>query len=91
VSSEAKPRNGLNVTESSDAIQIGNIRLGRSGWPLLASVSYRGEIIGPGPNGLVLVDASGNRYEFGAATAAGVQVVKRGPLLVSVRYTVTSR
>ncbi len=87
VSSETKLRNGLNVTDSPDAIQISNIRLGRSGWPLLASVSYRGEIIGPGPNGLVLVDASGNRYEFGAATAAGVQVVKRGPLLVSVRYT----
>jgi hypothetical protein len=66
---------------------VGNVALGRRGWPLLASVGYRGEIIGPGPNGLVLVDARGTRHEMGAAESVTVEVLKHGPILAVIRWT----
>ncbi len=87
VTPEAKPRGGLAVTEDADAIQVGSVKFGKRGWPLLASIAYRGEIVGQGPNGLTLTDAAGARHEFGTARAVAVDVVKRGPLLVVIRYT----
>jgi hypothetical protein len=87
VTSAVKPRGGLAVTESDSRVQVGNIAFGKTGWPLLASVAYRGEVIASGPNGLTLTDAGGARHEFGSAHDVAMEVVKRGPLLVVVRYT----
>lgn len=84
---DAKPRGALTVLEQPDGIQVGSVRFGSRGWPLLASVVYRGEIIGPGDNGITLVDATGVRKDFGTARAVAVDVVKRGPLLVVIRYS----
>lgn len=87
VSAAGPPRGGLSVAEDGDRVRIGAVALGARGWPLLASVAYRGEIIAPGANGLSVVDASGARHEFGSATGVTAEVIKRGPLLAVVRYT----
>ncbi len=87
VTTEMKPRGGLTISEKPDSVQVGNVTFSRSGWPLLASVAYRGEIIASGPNGLTLTDAAGARHEFSSARDVTMNVVKSGPLLVVVRYT----
>lgn len=85
----AAPRGALDVTENGDGIKVGSITLGRHAWPLLASVAYRGEIIGVGQNGFSLTDSAGGAYAFGAARDVHTDIVKRGPLLVVVRYAGT--
>ena len=82
----SKPRGALTVSEQGDTIQVGAVKLGRHAWPLLASIAYRGEIIGPGANGVSLIDAAGVAHRFGEAGDVQVEVIKRGPLLVTVRY-----
>ena len=52
------------------------MKFGKRGWPLLASIEYRGEIVGQGPNGLTLTDAAGARDEFGTARAVAVDVAE---------------
>ena len=86
VTAATKPR-GLTVTEEGDAIQVGNVRFGKSGWPLLTSVAFRGEIIGSGKNGLTAVDVNGVPHDFGSATSVKVEILKRGPLSVLIRYS----
>jgi hypothetical protein len=85
ITAESRPR-GLTVSEEGDAVQVGSVKFGKSGWPLLASVTYRGEIIGPGRNGLTVVDVNGVAHDFGSATAVSIEVLKRGPLSVLIRY-----
>jgi hypothetical protein len=85
----ATPPRGLTMTEEAGSILIGNIRLNRSGAPLLAAVTYRDEAIAVGRNGLVVTDLSGNRHELSAADGLQVEIVKRGPLYVQVRYSGT--
>ena len=48
VTATAKPQRGLTFEEQPDAIQVGVIRFSKRGAPLMPSVTYRGEGIGPG-------------------------------------------
>ena len=90
VKSESAPR-GLMVTEDADAIQIGNMRFNKSGAPLVASVKYREEAIAPGANGLVVTDGSGAARDLTTAENVKVEIVKRGPLVATLKYTGTLR
>lgn len=86
VKSEAAVR-GLSVTEDADGIQVGNMRLNKSGSPLLASVKYREEAIAAGSNGLSVKEASGAVHDLKTAEGVKAEVVKRGPLVVIVKYS----
>jgi hypothetical protein len=78
---------GLAVTETADAIQVGNVRFAKSGSPLVLSASYvKSEFIGKGANGLAVVDAAGARHDLSTAQQLSVELQKRGPLSVVVRY-----
>jgi hypothetical protein len=77
------PRGGLTVAEDDDGIRVGQVRFSKSGNPLVASVKYRHEDIGKGVNGLYVIDGTGTRHEVSEAKA---EIVKRGPLLVVIRY-----
>jgi hypothetical protein len=89
VTSEAVAR-GLSVAETADAIQVGNVRFGKSLAPLLLSVKYRQEDIGQGPNGFALLDAAGVSHDAGDpgnVDGLTVAVTKRGPLYVVITYS----
>ena len=81
IASPAAPR-GLAITETAEAIQIGNVKFGRNGAPLLLSANYRGEFIGAGANGVWVTDAAGGRHDLSGAESMKVELIKRGPLLV---------
>jgi hypothetical protein len=86
VSPAAVPR-GLTVIENADSIQVGNVKLSKSGSPLILSATYRGELIGQGQNGLAITDRSGARHDLSSPQSLKVELVKRGPLYVVVRYS----
>jgi hypothetical protein len=86
VKSEATAR-GLTVAEEADAIQVGNIRFNKSGSPLIASVKYRDEAIGMGANGLSVKEASGAVHDLTTAENVKAEIVKRGPLVVALKYS----
>ena len=75
------------MVEEADAIQVGNIRFNKSGSPLFASVKYRDEAISTGANGLSVKDASGTVRDVTTAENVKAEIVKRGPLVVAVKYT----
>ncbi len=89
VTAAAKPARGLTLDEQPTAVVVGNLTFSKSGSPLLASASYRGEAIGTGQNGLTLTDGNGRRHDLSKAQGANLEVVKGGPLLVVLRYTAT--
>jgi len=76
---------GLSLTQDADGIQIGSVRLGLSGEPLIRSVKYRREDIGPGAHGFAIT-AAGKTYDARAAQPLKVQVLKRGPISAVVQY-----
>ena len=78
---------GLMVTEDTDAVQVGNIRFNKSGSPLVASVKYRDEAVAMGVNGLTVTDASGGAHDLTTAENVKAEIIKRGPLVVALRYT----
>jgi hypothetical protein len=78
---------GLGVIEDADAIQVGNMRFNKSGSPLVASVKYRDEAISAGVNGLTVKDASGAVHDVTTAENVKTEIVKRGPLVVALKYT----
>jgi len=78
---------GLTVTENMNDIEVGRVRFNKSGAPLLASVKFRGEDIGPGTNGLTVRDAMGKGHDVTGAEGLKTEVVKRGPLYVVIRYS----
>ena len=86
VKAEAAGR-GLSVAETADAITVGNVKFNKNAMPMIASVNYRQEDIGPGLNGFVVTDVSGTRVDMSQAESLQVEVRKRGPLFVVVRYT----
>ena len=84
---------GLQVTEAPDVIQVGNVKFGRSGSPLIVSATYRSEFIAPietaslsGANGLGVI-ADTTRRDLSAARDLKVELLKRGPLVAVVQYT----
>jgi hypothetical protein len=87
ITSTATPARGLTIEDQAGAIKVGNLTFSKSGSPLLASASYRGEGIGKGQNGLTITDGNGRRHDLSKAQGASLEVVKGGPLLVVLRYT----
>jgi len=83
----AEVARGLTVVDQPDAIVVGNLKFSKSGSPQLASVSFRGEGIGSGPNGLIVTDTNGRRLDLSKAQGARLEVVKGGPLMVMLHYT----
>jgi hypothetical protein len=78
---------GLSVTEEADGIQAGSIRFGRSGAPLVAAANYvKTNFIGMGRNGISVTDTAGSQHDLSSAQDLKVDVVKRGPLKVVLRY-----
>jgi hypothetical protein len=87
VKSAAPAGRGLSVTEDADAIQIGNIRFGRTGSPLVLAANYvKMNFIGTGRNGISVTDANGTPHDLSSAQDLKLDVVKRGPLRVVLRY-----
>lgn len=89
VTAAVKPTRGLTVDDQPDAIVVGNLKIAKSGSPLVMSAAYRGEGIGSGANGLTLTDANGRRHDLSKAQGANLEVVKPGPFLVLLKYTAT--
>jgi hypothetical protein len=87
VTAALKPARGLAIEEVGDTIKVGNVQFSKSGSPLVASATYRGEGIGSGANGITITDTAGQRHDLTTATAASMTVVKPGPLVVGLRYT----
>jgi hypothetical protein len=87
VKSAAPAGRGLSVTEDADAIQVGNIRFGRTGSPLVLAATYvKMNFIGTGRNGISVTDANGTPHDLSSAQGLKLEVVKRGPLRVVLRY-----
>ena len=87
VKSAAPAGRGLSVTEDGDGIQVGNIRFGRSGSPLVLAANYvKMNFIGTGRNGISVTDANGAAHDLSSAQDLKLDVVKRGPLRVVLRY-----
>jgi hypothetical protein len=86
IKSEVVPR-GLVVSEDPNFIQVGNVRFSTTGAPLVLSVKYRQEDIGSGMNGFAMVDTAGTMYDATKSEQTKVEIFKRGPLLVAIRYS----
>jgi hypothetical protein len=84
----ASAARGLSVTEDADSIQVGAIRFGRTASPLVLAANYvKTNFIGTGPNGVSVTDSTGGQHDLSAAQDLKIEVVKRGPLKVVLRYT----
>jgi hypothetical protein len=78
---------GLSVTDEADGIQVGSIRFGRSGAPLVVAANYvKMNFIGLGRNGISVTDAAGTQHDLSSAQDLKLDVIKRGPLKVVLRY-----
>lgn len=77
----------LPVTEDATAIQVGSWRFSKAGKPLVLSLKYRGEEIGTGMNGIAVTDAAGASHDLSGAEPPKVEIVKRGPLYVMLKYS----
>jgi exo-rhamnogalacturonan lyase-like protein len=88
VKAMASPR-PLPVTEEASFIQVGSWRFSKTANPLVMSVKYRNEEIATGINGIAVTDASGAAHEIDVSKDGPpkVEIVKRGPLYVLLRYT----
>jgi YetA-like protein len=78
---------GLTVSQDGEGIQIGSVRLGLTGAPLIVSVKYRREDIASGLNGFSIVDIAGTPHDAASAEQRKVEVIKPGPLSAVVRYS----
>jgi len=78
---------GLSVTEESDAIQVGNVRFSKSGAPLVLSVKYRNEDLTKRGSSFAIVSAAGELFNLKSAEPPKLEILKRGPLYVVLRYT----
>lgn len=87
ITAAAKVERGLAVHEQGDTLVVGNVTFSKSGAPFIRSVSYRGEGIGTGSNGLTVTDQMGRRLDLSKAQNGNLEVVKPGPLLVVLKYT----
>jgi len=78
---------GLIVTEDTDAIQVGSVRFSKSGVPLVLSVKYRNEDLGKAGGSFAIADAAGKVFDVKSAEPPKLEILKRGPLDVMLRYT----
>jgi hypothetical protein len=81
------PSRGLLVTENADSIQVGNVRFGRTGSPLLVSVKYRNEVLRAPGTGFVVVDGAGKLLDLKSTEPVKLEILKRGPIYVALRYS----
>jgi len=81
------PARGLTVAEDGDAIQVGSVRLSRTGTPLVLSVKYRDEDLGKTGTGFSITDAAGKSLDFKSTEPPRLEILRRGPLYVMLRYT----
>ena len=81
------PSKGLLVTENADSIQVGNVRFGRTGSPLLVSVKYRNEVLRAPGTGFSVVDGAGKLVDLKSADPIKLDILKRGPIYVALRYS----
>jgi hypothetical protein len=81
------PPRGLLVTEDAEAIQVGNVRFSKAGFPLLLSVKYRTEDVARGKNGFSITDTAGNPHDLIGSEPLKVEILKQGPVYVVLRYT----
>ncbi len=86
VSSSAEMGRGLPVVDEADAVQVGRVRVSKTAVPLIRSVRYRDEVIGPGPNGFIVSDAEDRSYPVGGPGDT-FEIVRGGPLYVELRYS----
>jgi hypothetical protein len=78
---------GLSVTEAADGIQVGSIRFGRSGAPLVLAANYvKMNFIGSGRNGISVTDTAGAQHDLSSAQDVKLDIVKRGPVKAVLRY-----
>jgi hypothetical protein len=77
---------GLSVTETDRSFETERIRLNKGGSTLVASVTYREEIIDRGRNGLAVVERTGIRRDPREIRWEPVEMIKSGPLRVLARY-----
>ena len=75
------------VSESADAIQVGDMRFSKTGAPLLLSVKYRDEAIGQGQNGFAITDSAGALHDASNAESLKFELTRSGPLYVVFRYS----
>lgn len=89
VRSAAEARRGLTLSEAAagDAVQVGGVRLGKNGDPLLRSVAFRDESIdvGDNVNGLRVHDHAGAAFGIDT-TSVEFEVLREGAQYVEVRY-----
>lgn len=82
---------GVTVDEESEAVQIsaagGTIRFNKNPSPLIASLTYRGELITRGVNGITITDSSGAVHDLSRVSGLQTEVLKRGPIKALLRYT----
>ncbi|HYL39183.1 MAG TPA: hypothetical protein VEV17_24910 [Bryobacteraceae bacterium] len=86
VRAQAQAR-GLAVTEDADSIRVGNVSFSKTAAPLIASVKYRGEDIGSGPNGIAVTDAAGTSHDLSRVESLKTAILKRGPIHVVLEYS----
>ena len=87
VKAAAPAGRGLSVAEDADAIQVGSIRLGRTGAPLMLSANYvKMNFIGSGRNGISVTDTAGAHHDLSSAQDVKLDIVKRGPVKAVLRY-----
>jgi hypothetical protein len=77
---------GLVAMQDDSGIVVGSVGLNRIGAPLLASVAYRGEMIGQGRNGISVVERTGIRRDAREIVWEPVEILKSGPISVLIRY-----
>ena len=85
VRSVAEARRGLTLSDEGDALQVGQIRLGKNGDPLLQSVGFNGENIGVGINGLRVYNHDQDAFGIDT-TSVAVEVLREGAQYVEVHY-----
>jgi hypothetical protein len=81
------PSRGLLVTENADSIQVGNVRFSRTASPLLVSVKYRGEVLRAPGTGFAVMDSAGKLLDLKSAEPVKLDILKRGPIYVALRYS----
>lgn len=87
VNAGAELGRGLALVEDADGLQVGRVRFGKNAAPLVASVSYRSEVIGSGRNGFTVEDTDGTVYGLGGDTGVTFEIVRGGPIYVELRYS----
>jgi hypothetical protein len=88
VKSAAPAGRGLPVTEEADVVQVGSVRFGRNGSPLVVAANYaKVNFIGSGRNGISVTDSNGTQHDLSTAKDVKLEIQKRGPLKVILRYT----